>query len=113
MNRAVWEAIAEKKAGAAVHCPTRELAAEVVAVVKAMTGRGFLDDKCDYWGSYEEDTCYYPNVDVPDRRSMQYSDLKWAQENDMIIFSAVDLLTDADLPITLSEVNIKSLFGME
>lgn len=113
MNLAMWEAIAKRKTNAAIHCPTRELAEEVVTVVRTMTGRGFLDNKCDYWSVYEEDTCYYPNVGAPDGRHMQYSDLRWAEENDMIIYEAIDLLTDAEFSISLGDVSIKSLFGME
>lgn len=111
MNTAVWDAIASNGSRSAVHCPTKELADNVVAIVKKMTGRGFIDDKCDYWDAYETDTCYYPNVDCS--MTMQYSDIHWAKNNDMIVFEATDLFMDAELSITVSEVDIKSLFGME
>lgn len=77
MNTAVWDAIASSGSKAAIHCPTEELANNVVAVVKKMTGRGFIDDNCRYWESYKSDTCYYPNVGC--RRTMQYSDIRWAE----------------------------------
>ena len=111
MNTAVWDAIASNGSKAAVHCPTEELANNVVAVVKKMTGRGFIDDNCKYWESYKTDTCYYPNVGCS--RTMQYSDIRWAEANDMVIFEAADLFEYAELPIDISEVDIKSLFGME
>lgn len=111
MNTAVWDAIASNGSKSAVHCPTKELADKVVAIVKEMTGRGFIDDECSYWESYKTDTCYYPNVGI--ERTMQYSDIHWAKNNDMIIFEATDLFMDVELPIAASEVDIKSLFGME
>ena len=112
MNLVMWDVIVKNGSKSAIHCPTRVLSEEVLKIVKEKTGRGFIREE-DHWLSYKENTCYYPNIGDDARDYMQYSDLKWAEENDQVIFEAADLLLSEDLPISLSEVDIKSLFGME
>ena len=97
-----------------IHCPEKSIARSFLeAFNKEYPRHHFMPmPKNDCWDAYKEETCYFPNFHAS-FRNMQYGDIRNALQDGYEIISVFDIYKTKELPISLSEVDIKSLFGME
>lgn len=96
-----------------VHCPDEDVAKSFLDAFNMRYPRHrFLPAPDSCWSVYNEDTCYFPNFGTS-FRNMQFGDIRYAAREGYNVISVYELCKEHELPISLSEVDIKSLFGME
>lgn len=99
-----------------VHCPTEDTAVAFVNAIKQTYPDHYFLSKVPadcYFSEYGERTCYSPYLTVP-YGTMTYCDYEYFEEDDRNIISVFDLIKSGDFgDFDSSEVDIKSLFGME
>ena len=96
---------------AAIHCSTKSKAKEFLECLREQFPRKRFSGDETHWDFYEDDTCYWPNFGG--HESLQYGSLGFAIENKYNIYEVEDLIMVRDLPIEVSDIDMKCLFGME
>ena len=100
----------ERDEMAVVHCDTEEKAEKFLKCLREHFPSKRFFNNVTHWDFYGSSTCYWPNLHNHD--GLQYGNLEYAIEKSYHVYE-VDSLMVMDLPIEVSDMDMKCLFGME